>query len=260
MQDDRIISGTRMTTNDVTLRHLLDLCRKSEKTGLWQYSGFLSPAEQDDFLSCAEAAKYPFFLDGGYEGAERKILAAGNGEEMGPPDAPVSVIAVAPKSDKFAEELTHRDYLGAILGLGIERGLIGDIIVRDKRAWFFCLSSAADMITSSLAQVRRTAVSAAVTTPDVPGLQPRYLPLRLNVASERLDAVTAAFTGLSRGQAEKLFGAEKVFVNGRTVTDRSARLREGDRLSVRGFGKAVYDGIEHETKKNRLWVRLRKLT
>lgn len=241
------------------LRHLLDLCRKSEKTGLWQYSAFLSPAEQDDLLSCAEASEYSFLLDGGYEGAERKILAAGNEAEMGPPETPFSVIAVIPKSEKFAEELTHRDYLGAILGLGIERGLIGDIIVRDKRAWFFCLSPAADMITSSLVQVRRTAVSAAVTAPDVPELQPRYLPLRLNVASERLDAVTAAFTGLSRAQAEKLFSAEKVFVNGRTVTDRSARLKEGDRLSVRGFGKAVYDGIEYETKKNRLWVSLRKL-
>ena len=246
-------------TNDAMLRHLLDLCRKSERTGEWQYSAFLSPAEQDDLLSCADAAGYSFFLTGGYEGAERKILAAGNEEELGPPEVPVSVVAVAPKSEKFAEELTHRDYLGAILGLGIERSLIGDIIVRDKRAWFFCLSSAAEMIASSLIQVRRTAVTAAVTTPDVPELQPRYLPLRLNVASERLDAVTAAFACLSRAQVEKLFSAEKVFVNGRTAADRSSRLKEGDTLSVRGFGKAIYDGIEHETRKNRLFVRLRKL-
>ena len=176
-----------------------------------------------------------------------------------PPDPPVSVIAVTPKSEKFAEELTHRDYLGAILGLGIERSLIGDILVRDKRAWFFCLTPAAEMLASALTQVRRTAVAAEIAPPDVPELRPRYEALRLNVASERLDAVVAAFTRLSRGQAEKLFGAEKVFVNGRAVTDKSARLKDGDMLSVRGFGKAVYDGIEHETKKNRLWVSLRKL-
>ena len=247
-------------TNNVMLRHLLDLCRKSERTGLWQYSAFLSPAEQEDLLQSAEAAGFSFFLTGGYESAERKILAAGCEEEQGRPDVPIAVIAVKPKSEKFSEELTHRDYLGAILGLGIERGLIGDIIVREKKAWFFCLSQAAEMIASSLTQVRRTAVAATVTGPDVPELQPVYLPLRLNVASERLDAVTAAFAGLSRGQAEKLFHAEKVFVNGRMTADRSAWLKEGDVLSVRGFGKAVYDGIEHETKKNRLWVRLRKLT
>ena len=246
-------------TDEIMLRHLLDLCRKSEKTGLWQYSAFLSPAEQDDLLRSPEAAGFSFLLDGGYEGAERKVMAAGNTAEMGPPEAPLSVIAVSPKSEKYAEELTHRDYLGAILGLGIERGLVGDIIIRDKKAWFFCLASAAEMLASSLVQVRRTAVSAAVTTADVPELRPRYAPMRLNVASERLDAVAAAFTGLSRGQAEKLFSAEKVYVNGRAAADRSARLSEGDTLSVRGFGKAVYDGIEHETKKNRLWVRLRKL-
>ena len=199
-----------METNDVTLRHLLDLCRKSEKTGTWQYSGFLSPAEQDDLLTSREAAGFPYFLDGGYENAERNSL-------------------------------------------------VGDIIVRDRRAWFFCLASAADMLASSLAQVRRTAVAAEITTADVPELQPRYAPVRLNVASERLDAVISAFAGISRGQADKLFAAGKVFVNGRMTEDRSTRLKEGDVLSVRGIGKAVYDGIEYETKKKRYQVRLRKL-
>lgn len=244
--------------SDVTLRHLLDLCRRSEKTGTWQYSAFLSPAEQEELLCSPEAAGYSFFLTGGYEAAERKLLAAGFEPEYGPAEPPVSVVAVTPKSEKYAEELSHRDYLGAILGLGIERSLIGDILVQGKRAWFFCLSSAADMLAASLTQVRRTTVEARVTGTDVPELQPKYAPQRLNVASERLDAVAAAFAGLSRGQADKLFGAEKVFVNGRVATDRSARLKEGDILSVRGFGKAVYDGIEHETRKNRLWVMLRK--
>jgi RNA-binding protein YlmH len=248
-----------MESNEATLRHLLDLCRKSEKTGLWQYSAFLSPAEQQDLLAAPEAAGFSFQLTGGYEHAERKILAAGNEAEMGPPDPPVRLIAVKPKAEKYAEDLTHRDYLGAILGLGIERDLIGDILVRDRRAWFFCLASAADLLVSSLSQVRRTAVTAEAVEADVPELRPRYAEMKLNVASERLDAVTAAFANLSRGQADRLFAAEKVFVNGRTVTDRSFRLKEGDVLSVRGFGKAVYDGIDHETRKNRYQVRLRKL-
>lgn len=246
-----------MTTQDPTLRHLLDLCRKSDRTGIRQFSAFLSPAEQEDFLRCPEAAGYAFLLTGGYPEAERKILAAGSAEE---PDPPISVIAVSPKSMKFSEDLTHRDYLGAVLGLGIERGLVGDILVRDKRAWLFCLSSVSDLIVSSLREVRRTAVASQPAAPDIPELRPRFTPLRLNVASERLDAVTAAFTGISRAQAGPLFSSEKVFVNGRAAADKSARLKEGDILSVRGFGKAVYDGIERETKKNRLWVSLRKYT
>ena len=248
-----------MSENEVTLRHLLDLCRKSEKTGVWQYSGFLSPAEQDDFLRSREAAGFSFRLDGGYENAERRILAAGNEAEAGQPELPVSVIAVRPKSEKYAEELSHRDYLGAILGLGIERSLIGDILVREKRAWFFCLSSAAEMLVTALSQVRRTTVTAEIAGADVPELQPRFAPMRMNIASERLDAVVASFAGLSRGQADRLFAAGKVFVNGRMVTDRSIRLKQGDKLSVRGTGKAVYEGIEYETKKSRLMVRLSKL-
>ena len=244
--------------NDGTLRHLLDLLRRSEKTGTWQYSGFLSPAEQDELLRCPEAAGFPFRLWGGYDGAERKILAAGDEAESGPPELPVRVVAVRPKSVKYAEELTHRDYLGAVLGLGIERSLVGDILVEEKCAWVVCLGAAAGIIEAGLDQVRRTAVAAETVSADVPELCPKYAPLRLNVSSERLDAVVAAFAGVSRGQAEKLFGAEKVFVNGRMTPDKSARLKEGDILSVRGFGKAVYDGIERETRKNRLWVSLRK--
>ena len=77
-----------MNAKDSTLRHLLDLCRKSERAGIRQYSGFLSPAEQDDFLRCPEAAEYTFSFLGGYEAAERKILAAGNEDAAScPPDA-----------------------------------------------------------------------------------------------------------------------------------------------------------------------------
>lgn len=248
-----------MVSGDATVRHLLDLLRKSEKTMSWQYSAFLSPAEQEDLLRAPEAAGFACSLIGGYENAERKILAAGNEEDFGPPDPPIRVISVSPKSARFAEELSHRDYLGAILGLGIDRSLIGDILVRENRAWFFCLASAAEMLAASLSQVRRTSVTAEIASPDIPELQPRYESVRLNVASERLDAVAAAVTRLSRGQAAALFAGEKVFVNGRLVTDKSARLKEGDTLSIRGFGKMIYDGLEVETRKNRLWVRLRKL-
>ena len=247
-----------MAEDGIVLRHLLDLLRRSEKTGSWQYSGFLSPAEQEDLAVSPEAAGFPYFFTGGHEEAERKILAAGCEEESGPAEPPIRVVAVAPKSDRFAEDLTHRDFLGSILGLGIGRGLIGDILVRDRKAWVFCLASAEDLLLSGLEHVRRTSVTVAPASPDLPELRPRYESMRLNVASERLDAVAAAFTRLSRGQAAALFPAGKVFVNGRSVTDKGARLKEGDILSVRGFGKALYDGIEYETRKNRLWVCLRR--
>jgi len=248
-----------MENTDRMNRHLLDLCRRSDRTASWAYSGFLSPAEQDDFLRCPQSASFDYFFEGGYAAAERKLLVAGNAEDIGyPPDPPLRVLAVCPVSAKYAETLSHRDYLGAILSLGIDRGLIGDILVREKQAWFFCLDSAADFLISSLTRVRNTTVAASLSSAETPELRPRYEALRLNVASERLDAVLSAFAGISRAQSAPLFSGERVFVNGHVVIDRSMRLKEGDILSVRGFGKAVYDGIEHETRKSRLWVSLRK--
>ena len=244
--------------NEILTGHLLDLCRKSDRTGTWQYSAFLSPAEQEDLSRCPEASGFPFRFCGGFEEAERRILAAGNEEFSGPPDPPIRVVSVVPKSLRYAEDLTHRDFLGAVLGLGMERDLVGDILVRDRKALLFCLEPAAEWLVSSLSQVRRTPVSAALSGPDPAFLEARFRPVRINVSSERLDAVVAAFTGLSRGKAAALFSEEKVFVNGRAVADKGARLKPGDRFSVRGFGKAVYDGIEYETRKSRLWVSLRQ--
>ena len=240
-------------------RHLLDLCRRSERTASWVYSAFLSPAEQEDFVRCPESAQFAYTFEGGHIAAERKLLAAGDEALTGmPPAPPLRVISVKPLSPKFAEDLSHRDYLGSILSLGIDRSLIGDILVRDREGWFFCLDSVAEFITSSLTRIRKTSVSATLSSADAPELLPRFATQRLNVVSERPDAIIAAFSGLSRSQAAALFSAEKVFVNGRVITDRSARLREGDVISVRGFGKAIYDGIEHETRKGRLWVCLRR--
>ena len=248
-----------MENRDQANRHLLDLSVRSECTGAWVSSGFLTPAEQEEFLRCPESARYDFTFDGGYEAAERKLLVAGSTDTVGyPPDPPIRVIAVKPASLKYAENLSHRDYLGAILNLGIERSLVGDILVREKQAWFFCLDSVAGFLVSSLTRVRNTTVSASLVAGEVPELQPCFEPMRLNVASERLDVVLSAFTGLSRARIAPLFSGEKVFVNGRVVTDKSIKLKVGDIVSVRGFGKAVYDGIEYETRKSRLCVSLRK--
>ena len=160
------------------------------------------------------------------------------------------MLAVRPASAKFAETLSHRDYLGAILGLGIERELVGDIIVREKSAYVLCLEQIADYICANLTEVRRTAVRVTAETGPVPDLAPVLKEEHLNVASERLDAVIAAFCGLARGKAEELFTAERVFVNSLPEKRGDRRLKEGDVFSVRGFGKGIYGGIAKETKRD----------
>jgi RNA-binding protein YlmH len=202
----------------------------------------------------------PWTLFGGAEGCERQMLRFGSEDLCGYDQPfPIVILRLTPLSAKFAEPLTHRDYLGALLHLGIDRNLTGDIFVRDHLAWVFCLETARDWLTS-LTNVRHTAVR-VVPAPAITELPaPRLSPVALNIASERLDAVVAAFAGISRTQAASLFAAEKVFVNSRPVTDKSHPLKPGDLLSVRGVGKARYEGILRETRKGRLAVLLQKYT
>ena len=242
-----------------TLRHLEDLYRRAERQNTYTYSGFLSPAEQAAFLAAPPRGGVSCTFEGGAPAAERRLLVFGSENDFGyPPEPPIMVLAVRPVSEKFAESLTHRDFLGAVLALGIERSLVGDIIVREKSAYILCLEQIADYICTNLTEVRRTAVRVTAETGPVPELAPVLKEEQLNVASERLDAVVAAFCGLARGKADALFATEKVFVNSLPAKDGSKRLKEGDIFSVRGFGKGIYDGITKETKKGRYYVTVRR--
>ena len=246
-----------MENSDKTLRYLQDLYERAERTGTYQYSGFLSPAEQESFRRLIPFGAYSF--DGGTEAAERRILICGREEDFGyAPEPPISVLEIRCASEKFGEELTHRDYLGAILNLGIDRSLTGDILIRGKTAWLICLQSIADFLTDSLTRVRHTPVRVTVPEGPVEALEPVLEPVSLNVSSERLDALLAAFCGLSRTKAAELISAERVRIDGILITSPDRRLKEGETLSVRGFGKAIYDGIRHETKKGRYFVEMRR--
>ena len=242
------------------LSRLSDLFDREERSGMYTYSNFLSLPEQDLFYrSVREYGFRNFSFDGGYESAERRILIFGNEEELGfPKDPPLSVLRVLPLSEKYAEALSHRDVLGALMSLGIDRSLTGDIIIRGKSAFILCLSQISEYLSENLTKIRHTDVRVQVCTDEVPELKPVFLELSLNIASERIDSIVAGFAGISRSQVGRLFHEQRVFVNGQVTESLSARLKEGDVLTVRGFGKAIYEGISGSSKKGRLYVNLRK--
>ncbi len=246
-------------SDEILKRHLLDLSAQAERQGAYTFSGFLSLPEQDLFLSLQRDFPTASRLFGGNASAERKLAVFGSPDEFGyEPELPIAVIAVSPLSLKYGEALSHPDYLGALLNLGIDRSLIGDIIIREKQAWFFCLESAAAFLSESLTKVRHTDVRCERVFGDIPELEPVLEEIRVNVASERLDAIVAAYTGISRSHVEELFTKQRVFVNGRVILKESTNLKEGDVLNVRGFGKAIYGGIDGTSKKGRLYVVLKK--
>lgn len=249
-----------MTGNDELLkRRIADLAQQADMQHIYTNTRFLSPLEQSVFLSIKNDLPIRSQLYGGIDSAIRKIAIFGSVEELGYDfEDPIQILHIRPKAEKFAEELSHRDYLGSLMALGIERELTGDIVVRGKEAWVFCLESIADFLCEQLIQVRHTNVICERTHGEVPELAPKFESMQLNIASERMDLVVAGASGTSRDVAKKLLSDEKVFVNGRVVSSAGHKINEGDELVIRGFGKFIYDGVSSTSRKGRCNIALRK--
>ena len=209
-----------------------------------------------------------FLMWGGWEDAERNVMmflpsylereAAVDAERESP--SVVGCVRIRPVNSKFADELTHRDYLGALMHLGIERDQIGDILT-DKasgESWVFVIRDMAQTICREVVRVKHTTVLCEEAAPAECTARPEYTTEEGSVASERLDAILAFAHRLSRGKAQELVAAEQVFIDGRTAFSGGYDLKPGARVSVRGYGKFIYEGTSHTTRKGRLFVRIRK--
>lgn len=193
---------------------------------------------------------------GGYGCAERRIAAF-------IPDAlsyewgyPLCCLKITKDAGKFQEPLDHRDYLGAMIHLGVERSVLGDILLFDDGAYFFCVDTMADFFVRELIKVRHTPVRTQILpcTEQIP--QPMRRPVQGTVPSVRLDAVIAVAFGGSRTKLAPLIQGGKVYVNSRQVTTNGYALREGDIVSVRGKGKFCFQQILSRTKKGKYAVHL----
>ena len=236
-------------------KRMEELARRAEARGCWVYSDFLSLGEQQALRRLRLDA--PWQLAGGFEGAERCIVCFGSETLCYDAfDPPIACLAVEPANARFAEPLGHRDVLGALMSLGLERTVLGDVLVKETRAWVFCCERVADTLCRELRQVRRTTVRC------VRGEAPSFVleppeATELAAASERLDAVAAAVWQLSRAEARALVTAGQVFVNGLAAQKADAPLQVGELVSVRGKGRFRYEGPVRQTRSGRLRVSVR---
>ena len=225
--------------------------------GRWVTSAFLTVHEQA--LLRASKPAVPYELTGGAEGCERRMAVFGSealcGYEFEPP---IACVLIEPRNAKFAGQQTHRDYLGALLALGIRRDTLGDIFTDGVRAYVFCTDTVAAFITDNLTEVGRTPVRCAISSPDALPEQ-RAERLEINVPSERADVVIGAVWKLSRTESAKLFAERRVAIDAVECADPSRQLKPGERASVRGLGKLIYIGEGRSTKKGRLYVTVEKL-
>ena len=171
---------------------------------------------------------------------------------------PFQVLEISPLNKRFSEELSHRDYLGAVMNLGIERCKLGDIMVEGNRGILFVKEELSDYIRENLTRIRHTSVMVSLS-PDFPeDYEPKYEEIKGTVASIRLDTVLSLAFPLSRSKLTAYIEGAKVFVNGKLITSNGYRLKEGDMISVRKMGRILYGGILSETKKGRYLTVVRK--
>lgn len=237
-------------------KRLLELAERSYSHNCYTFTPFLGLSEQQAFYEIVREVDYAGWgMEGGCALSERRMVRFGLAGQLGyEEDYPIACLKVEPLTPKFAENLTHRDFLGAIMNLGIERGTVGDIFVREKEAVLFCQENMAAYLAENLSQVRHTHVKcyAAKTPEDL--ASPAKESVSLNVSSVRIDGILSKLYNIARSQSLELVQAGRIFVNGRLVENNSYMLKEGDAVTARGFGKFIYIGEQGETRKGKLRV------
>lgn len=238
-----------------------DLLLRAEK-GEVAYTPFLTPREQRLLREGLAFAGNALHFAGGYESAERKRMYALPDYVQELEDAvrdellceifETSLVPLSVKGSGY-RELSHRDYLGAILNLGIERDAVGDLCVRAKdEAILFCDRTMADFLKVELVRVANDAVCVRDVTLEQGFDGGReFMPLSDTVASPRADAVVAALCNLSRERAQALFRAGFVEIDYEPLEKYDKDVDAGAVIAVRGHGKFIVRSLSDKTKKGR---------
>lgn len=240
-------------------KRLLELARTAYHKNINTYTDFLTLNEISIFHSLKpELPNVNHELFGGFEAAERKILCFCGDSSVKAFSDYIACIRIIPLSKKFSDDFSHRDFLGSVMNLGIERGKIGDILVKEKEGYIYCEAALSSFLADNLTKVKHTNIRCEVLWGDVPEVAPRFQELKGSVASPRLDAVVALAFHSSRSSILSLISGGKVFVDGKLIESNSYQLKEDETVSVRGYGKFIYKGMENQTKKGRYFVSLLK--
>lgn len=246
-----------MERDEFFLKRIRELANISYHRDICTFSDFLNLYEQN----LLESVKYsvPGIViekSGGYDNAERQIAAFHPVSLEYSWDFPIDCLCAEPKSPKFSEPLSHRDYLGAILNLGVDRSVVGDILIRNNCAYIFCIRKMTDFFLDNLDRVRHTSIVVRRIDRQDELPSPEMEQITGTCASVRLDALIALAFRSSRTSMVPLIEGGMVFVNGKLITSNGYEPKEGDIISVRKKGRFRYEGVSHQTKKGRCSVRL----
>lgn len=229
---------------------LRDAKRLSEKRQFPSFVGFLNEQQISQSVAYLKSIEcYTFKLYGGYENCERSVLGIfPKGSDMENYMFPISAVAFEYKKEY---SLTHRDFLGSVMGLGIKRESVGDILILAGKAIMLIRDDIKEYIISQITKVGSVGVKTYLYTEDIIPQKPQFKELNCTVASLRLDNIVSAITGLSREKSARLIKTGMVAVNSLAVQSVSAGVKADDKISVRGKGKFIVGDTGGLTKKGR---------
>ena len=239
--------------NNELLKRARDLAERCERSGTVCVSGFLSPAEQHELQTRLGYIPCGLVFHGGGDNCERAaafFLPDYMTEDM----LDLSEYLCAMKLKAYFGQPGHRDYMGALLGMGIGREWLGDIQVEGDTAYVFCMKSVLRHLLSIEKAGRYTVKASQVPLEEVPARKVETESLSFSVMSPRLDAVAAGLFHLSRTEAAKQIAAGNVSLNYGQCLKADCIVKEGDILSLKGKGKGSISGMGGTSRKGRLFV------
>lgn len=256
---DSIIDSFKSSEDRVLVARIIDCVEHVERYYEPRFTRFLDPAEVYKSKKVIQNYDVNYIVTSGVEGCERNIIAIfPDYMEKEQIEIPVSVLEVYCKN-RF-ETVNHRDMLGALMGLGIKRENIGDIIQGDERYYVFVCSDICNYILMNLTMAKHTPLSVTkVGFEQVPNSKSNYKEIVSNVASLRLDSILKIGFGESRSSISKKVLEGDVKVNYEENRELSYPIKEGDVISLKGKGRIIVGSVGGTTKKGRINVVIKRL-
>jgi RNA-binding protein YlmH len=274
---EEMLRSINKPEDKLVLAKLLDKAGFTAKTNKPAHSEFLDPHQTnlaERFLTSMDTCEYRLF--GGFPGAERVIAAfypdfLNEDEREEYNETILKVLEIKPNA---SGSLSHRDYLGALMSLGIRREVTGDIIVEAEKCSIVVLNDISAYIASNLFKVGNIGVNMAIIdiidlSIPVTGCMGKQLiksttsrevtEIKTTVAALRLDSICAQAFGISRSKAAEFIKAGRVNLNWEMAENPDKLVREGDTISLKGKGRAILEKVGGKTRKDRLAISISKL-
>ena len=267
---EKLLNFATSEEDRLFVRKLMDKANRSSR-GYLAYTHFIDPHQRHIARKVLQELGIKYVFDGGYHEAERVIVLfppdylTGSSESetleylRNDPAYPVSLIEISYRKNQFLKDLSHRDFLGALMNLGIKRETLGDILVHHDYAQVILLSDIGAFIENNLNQVGRLDVdvkTVPLTNLNVPEMKTTIK--TSTVASLRLDAIVAEGFDISRSAAAEYIKSGKVYLQYEECSNVSRTVDEGQTITLRGKGRIVLENVGAVSKKNRIFVTIKR--